>query len=214
MMNPSSVIVGLTGQTGAGKSTVSAYFEQNGYAVIDADQISREVVQPGMPCLDALVKAFGEEILQGDGTLNRKKLASIAFPSAEKLQLLNQTSLPYITRRIQEKIENLKAKGQNFILLDAPTLFEAGADAMCDYIVSVVAPTALRLTRIKKRDHLTDEQALTRIAAQNSEEFYRRRSSYVIENTGDLSDLAEQAVGIARVIISAANGTREADDDN
>lgn len=213
-MNENTVIVGLTGQTGAGKSTVSAYFEQNGYAVIDADQIAREVVEPGSDCLKKLAGAFGSGIVDPIGALDRKKLADIVFHSQKQLDLLNRTIFPYITARIQDRIQEFTRQGRPYILLDAPTLFEAGADSLCDYIVSVVAPEPLRLHRICQRDKLTQEQAAARISAQHEETFYRKRSSYVIENYGDLSALAEQAGAIASMIIEAAEGSREATADS
>ena len=113
------MIVGLTGQTGAGKSTVSRVFSENGYVVIDADHISRVVVEKGTDCLRELVEIFGKGILNPDETLNRKALAGIVFTDKTKLEMLNSIIYPYITTEILSRIKQYSDKGNRLILLDA-----------------------------------------------------------------------------------------------
>ena len=121
-------ILGLTGQSGAGKTTVSRYLAGlPGFFVIDADQVAREVAGVGMPCLEKLREAFGEEILLPSGELDRRKLAGIVFSDPSRLATLNAVTLPFITRRIDEQIESLRGH-YRCVVLDAPTLFESGPD--------------------------------------------------------------------------------------
>ncbi len=186
-------VLGLTGQTGAGKSTVSQVFSEHGYAVVDCDLVARMVTEPGEPCLQALVEAFGGGILCDDGSLNRKKLAGMAFPQPEKLDLLNRTIHPFILERIKLLLQENTSRGVSVTLLDAPTLFEAGAEKLCDCVLSILAPEQLRLTRIVERDGLTPQQARERMSAQQPDGYYISRSDYVIVNDGDLLSLREKA---------------------
>ena len=184
-----AVIVGLTGQTGAGKSTVSAIFAEQGFALIDADQISRYVTQPGMPCLAELFDFFGEEIRDADGSLNRKALAKIAFTNKQKLESLNSICHPFITEEIVARIDRFRDEGKRLILLDAPTLFESRASDLCDLIISVLADAPLRLQRIMQRDSLTEQAARERMGAQLPESFFVEHSDYLIRNNADQTAL-------------------------
>lgn len=186
------MVIGLTGQTGAGKSTVSAYLRENGIAVIDADKTARDVVETGSACIADIALEFGCEYINMDGTLNRKKMAKTVFTEKEKLKKLNTLMFPYIIERIQDEIKQLRQKGEPIIVLDAPTLFESGADKDCDYVVSVTADPALRMQRIVRRDNLTQEEAMQRISAQHDEEYYKSRSWKVLENNGSVDELKNQ----------------------
>lgn len=178
------MIVGLTGQTGAGKSTVSKIFSDNGFAVINADLIARKVVEKDTPCLGEISDYFGLSVLNPDGTLNRKALAGIVFTDRAKLETLDTIIYPYITGEILRLIRKYSADGQKLILLDAPTLFESHADDFCDIIISVIADSEIRMKRITARDNISDEQARQRMDSQLSEEFFRSHSDYIIENNG------------------------------
>lgn len=182
-------ILGLTGQSGAGKTTVSRYLaELPGFFVIDADQVAREVVGVGMPCLEKLRAAFGEEILLPSGELDRRKLAGIVFSDPARLAQLNAITLPFITRCIGEQLESLRGRC-SCVVLDAPTLFESGADRMCDAVAAVVAGRETRIARIRQRDGLTETEAAQRIDAQHSELFYTRRAEYILRNDGTVEEL-------------------------
>ena len=184
--------MGLTGQTGAGKTTVSGYLSRLGYRVIDADMVARHVVAKGGECITELAEHFGEEVLLPDKTLDRRKMGDIIFADKEKRALLNKIIFPYIQREILGEVKRMRADGAPIIFLDAPTLFESGIYKQCDKIVSVIAPESTRLARIIARDKLTKERALSRMKSQHSDEFYTGRSDYVICNGGDLSELREQ----------------------
>lgn len=184
-----NMILGLTGQTGAGKSTVSDYLRENGIVVIDADKIAREVVQTGSACIADIAIGFGCEYINADGTLNRKKMAKTVFNDKVKLKKLNDLMFPYIIERLEEEIARLRREGEGIIVLDAPTLFESGADRNCDYVVSVTADAAVRARRIIARDQMTEEEAQERIDAQHDEEYYKSRSWQVMENNGTVDEL-------------------------
>ena len=186
------MIIGLTGQTGAGKSTVSQILRDQGAAIVDADQVARQVVGCGSGCLAEIALEFGIGVLQADGTLNRRKLGDIVFHDKQKLRRLNQITFPYITREIQETIDRHKREGTQWSILDAPTLFESGSNKMCDKVISVIASPELRRNRIMIRDNITEEQADSRIASQHEDEFYTQRSDYVLENSGDMAALRVQ----------------------
>lgn len=190
-------VIGLTGQSGAGKTTVSRVFSQNGFAVIDADIISREVTEKGQPCLTELSEAFGSDIINSDGTLNRKRLGSIVFSDREKLRQLNGIIYPYIIYRIICRIDELSEKGRELILLDAPTLFEANADDLCDLIISVTADESIRMSRIIARDNITPEAAKKRFESQYSEHFFVNHSDFVIINNKTPDVLAAKAEEVA-----------------
>lgn len=190
-------MIGLTGQSGAGKTTVSRVFSQNGFAVIDADIISREVTEKGQPCLTELSEAFGSDIINSDGTLNRKRLGSIVFSDREKLRQLNGIIYPYIIYRIISRIDELSEEGRELILLDAPTLFEANADDLCDLIISVTADESIRMSRIIARDNITSEAAKKRFESQYSEHFFVNHSDFVIINNKTPDVLAAKAEEVA-----------------
>lgn len=180
------MVVGLTGQTGAGKSTVSKIFSSNGFAVIDADQVARRVVEKGTKCLDEIADFYGRTVINDDGTLNRKALAAIVFSDKAKLETLNTITYPYITGEILKQIRAHSMKGEKLILLDAPTLFESRADDFCEIIISVLADEEIRERRIISRDGLTPEQARKRMDSQLDEDFFRTHSDYIIHNNGSM----------------------------
>ncbi len=196
-MSRSCHVIGLTGQSGAGKTTVSKVFAENGFSVIDADIISREVMKSGSPCLDELAEVFGKDIILPDGSLDRKKMGSIVFSDRHKLELLDKICYPYIVCRINERIAQLSDGGSRFILLDAPTLFEAGADRLCEKIISVTADEDIRLKRIMERDGLPSEAVKNRFSSQHSEEFFEAHSDYIIKNNQTNDILADRATETA-----------------
>lgn len=198
--------VGLTGQTGAGKSAVSALLRRAGFEVIDCDKVSREVTKKGEPALHALVCAFSPDILTKEGELDRRMLGRIVFSDSAALALLNQTILPFIVRRIEEMRAVLKEKGETLVILDAPTLFESGADALCDYIIGVCANESLRKARIIARDGLTENEALSRMASQHTEAFFRERCHSIIENNGSGQALSEAVCCCVKHLLEVKDG--------
>lgn len=191
--NGQAFILGLTGPTGAGKSLLSAYFSETyGAAVIDADQAARAVTGPG-PVLRRLAEAFGEEILREDGTLNRAALGAKAFSSRESTARLNAITHPAICEKMKTELDDCLREGKAFIILDAPLLFEAGADSLCTRTLAVLADPALRAGRVRQRDSLSEEAAALRIGAGQPDAFYLAKSDDILYNRGDILELYRQA---------------------
>lgn len=190
-------VIGLTGPTGSGKTTVSEVFAEQGFLVINCDKISREVTDNSEECLAELVHEFSDVILNEDRTLNRQKLADIVFASKSKKICLEGVIYPYILEKILKALKAAAKRGENFVLLDAPTLFESNADDFCDMVVCVTADEATRFEHIMKRDGLTSKQARARIEAQPKEDFYKKKSDFTIPNKGSLEMLREMSKELA-----------------
>ena len=199
-------VIGLTGQTGAGKSTVSEVFQRHGFAVINADIVAREVVAPGTPCLAEIFAVYGDAVRAADGSLDRSATARIVFSDREELSRYNSLIFPYINKAMGERISRLEKNGAEFVLLDAPTLFESKADRLCDAVVSVTAPEDVRLARIMERDHLTEENAKRRMNAQLTEAFFLAHSTYTIRNDQGLDALHASADEVVCQILAKFNG--------
>ena len=185
-----TVVLGLTGQTGAGKSTVSRLLTARGCAVIDCDAVTRDPALYSGECLEELQKAFGRDIIKPDGVLDRRLLANRAFVSPEATETLNRITHPVIFDRLRREIGERFAGGAQIVVLDAPTLFEAGADRLCRRVISVLADRSIRLQRIMRRDGITEEEAVRRMRAQQEDTFYAERSDYVLDNTESVSEAA------------------------
>jgi len=188
-------VIGLTGGIGSGKSTVSKYFAGKGYAVIDADIIAREIVVPGAPALRKLVSVFGTEILNDDGTLNRKKLAGIVFKDDVLRGRMNEIMHGEILRIMKERIAGLSASGYNgIVFLDIPLLFETDSELTLkmDEIWFVDAEEEIRAARVTERDGISRQDALNIINSQMSSEEKRKRAHKVIENSGSEEELYQK----------------------
>ena len=178
--------VGLTGGMGAGKSYIASLFAENGFTVIDADEVCRGIYHG--ECLREVADAFGEGVLKADGTLDRKALAGIVFNDRERLDTLNGIAHRYIDLRIKEMISSA---GTPHVLIDAPQLFEARVDRECDAVIYVYAPEKERIARVKERDGLSEEDIRKRMAMQLDDEFFRSRCEFIINN-GDGQDARAQ----------------------
>ena len=193
-----SIIIGLTGQSGAGKSTVCRVFKREGFAVIDCDKVAAEVTKAGSDCNRELSASF-PECFDESFALDRAKMAQIVFSDSESLWLLERIEFKYITAEIEKKVEKLSKKA-DYIVLDAPTLFEAGIDSSCDIIAAVVSDEDIRLRRITERDSVSEEFAKKRFSSQHGEEFFRERCGLIIENNGTFADVECSAEEVARKI--------------
>lgn len=181
-----TVVIGLTGTTGAGKSEVSRLLKARGAVIVDADVLARRAVEPGTPALAALAERFSASILHEDGTLDRAALARVAFASKEATEAMNAIVHPAVIAMMKDEIDTARAHGARLIVLDVPLLFQSGTDALCDTTVAVTADEAVRRRRICERDGLTAEQAAARMQAQPAEAYYTERAAHVIENNGEL----------------------------
>lgn len=187
--------IGLTGGIASGKSTVSAMLVELGAALVDADQIAREVVEPGMPALAEIARTFGEAVLNEDGTLNRKRLGQIVFADAAQRKRLEQIVHPAIRRIMRQRMAELeKADPGRLVVADVPLLFESGLEGMFERVMLVYVPPHVQLERLMARDGLTREQALERIAAQMPIERKRELADIVIDNSGTKERTREQVL--------------------
>ncbi|MGC9382388.1 dephospho-CoA kinase [Streptomyces sp. MH13] len=179
--------VGLTGGIGAGKSEVSRLLVEHGAVLIDADRIAREVVAPGTPGLAAVVEAFGEDVLAGDGSLDRPKLGSIVFADPEKLASLNSIVHPLVGARSRALEE--AASADAVVVHDVPLLTENGLAPQYDVVVVVDADPATQLDRLVRLRGMTEQDARARMAAQATREQRREIADVVIDNDVPLDEL-------------------------
>lgn len=180
-LNGPPKIIGVCGQTGAGKSTVCARLAAMGAEIIDTDQIAREVVAPGSPVLAELQAAFGEDILLPNGALDRKTLAARAFGSPASAARLSAVTHPAIVKIALERADAAVAAGKSAVI-DAPLLFTAGLQKYCAVTVKVTAPEEIRIARIRARDGLTEAEAKKRVAAQAEEDALSEQADLQLKN--------------------------------
>ncbi|XP_074278969.1 dephospho-CoA kinase-like [Silene latifolia] len=193
-------IVGLTGGISSGKSTVSNLFKAHSIPVVDADLVARDALKKGTAGWKKVVKAFGDDILQPDGEVDRPKLGRNVFSDPEKRQLLNRLLAPHISSGIFKEIVKLWLKGHKVIVLDIPLLFEAKMDKWTKPNIVVWVDSETQLKRLVARDRITEDEAHNKINAQMSLDSKRSRADIVIDNTGSLEDLNEQFQNVLRVV--------------
>jgi len=186
-------IIGLTGGIASGKSTVSNILSNLGAIVIDADKISRQVVEKGSPVLIEIQGSFGEGILFEDGSLNRKKLARHVFNDSEALKRLNEITHPHIIEVIKKKIHwhSLNSPG-SIIIVDAALLIEMNLIELVEEVWVVAVPLELQRERLHQRENLSAVEVDKRIAAQISLEEKLAYADEVIDNSGDFQHLEER----------------------
>lgn len=194
-------IIGLTGPTGSGKSTVAKQAAQLGFAVIDCDKEAKIVVENDKTVLEGLCAVFGSDILNKSGKLDRKALAAKAFANKSTTAQLNKITLPAIVKHISGKVADLKQNGENYVLLDAPTLYESGADSICDAVIAVLADEKIRKQRVILRDKLTEEQANARLSASKPDCFYKEKTKHIIYNTDDISAFLYDAELLLKTLV-------------
>ncbi len=172
----------LTGGSGSGKSAVARLFSENGFRIVDADKIAREIVRPGERALSEIIETFGLSYLLPDGTLDRKKLGNAVFADKEKLAALNGITHTYIIEEMRRQAEN-----ESNVVFDAPLRNTFGIP--CDKTLYVAAPVSLRIARIMERDGLSRTEAAKRIEAQDREALYAADADVTLQNDGDISAL-------------------------
>lgn len=178
------ILVGLTGGVATGKSTVADMFRRCGAKVIDADQLAREVVEPGTPAWREIVNQFGKDILKPDRTLDRTALAYIVFRDRAKLRRLERIIHPRVAReqaRLTKAIAKIQPRA--VVIYEVPLLFEAGVHRRVDKIIVVAADRETQITRLQRRDHLTRPEALRRIRNQMPLTTKINRADYVLDGT-------------------------------
>lgn len=193
-----TLIIGLTGSIATGKSTISKMFEQLNIPVIDADKIAREVVERGKDALNEIVESFGKEILNDDGTLNRKALGAIVFNDKKKLNKLNSIIHPKIREEMNRQKEQHITANEQCVVLDVPLLFENKLTHMVDNILVVYVDEDVQLKRLMSRDNSTEEEALSRIKSQIPISEKVERADASIDNNGTVEQSFEQLKNILK----------------
>ncbi|MBQ3329595.1 MAG: threonylcarbamoyl-AMP synthase [Ruminococcus sp.] len=181
---PTKRIIGLTGQTGAGKSEVAKLLKDRGLPIVSADAAARQAVEDS-EVKAMLCAAFGD-VLKADGSLDRRRVAEIAFSAPGRTAVLNAITHPRIARIMFEEAERLDG---DTVVFDASQLYESGEDAYCDRVIGVLADPGLRLARITERDGITREEAMRRMSAQFSEEFFIANCDDILYNNGSAEEL-------------------------
>ncbi|WP_327298232.1 MULTISPECIES: dephospho-CoA kinase [unclassified Streptomyces] len=196
--------VGLTGGIGAGKSEVARLLVSYGAVLIDADRIAREVVEPGTPGLAAVVEAFGESVLAGDGSLDRPLLGSIVFADPDRLATLNSIVHPLVGARSAE-LEGL-AQADSVVIHDVPLLAENGLAPLYDLVVVVDAAPETQLDRLVRLRGMQESEARARMAAQATREQRRAIADILIDNDGPLAALEPQVRSVWAQLTERAGG--------
>ena len=178
-------IIGITGSSGAGKSTICDILEKEyDVKIINADKIAKRLSKRGTSYIDEIVKKFGGDILDEEGELKRKKLAEIIYTNPQKRRELNSCTFKYIRKEIQREIA--EEKEVSAIIIDAPLLFECELDRLCNYVIGVISKRELQIERIVARDNIDYEHAEKRLSAQEDNYFYIQKCDEVIENNNDI----------------------------
>lgn len=178
------MILGLTGNIASGKSLVASLLAARGAVVLSADQLAREVVEPGSAVLSQLVRQFGPRILDAQQGLDRKALADCVFDDPQALATLNRLIHPAIARLAEERLAALRVAAAGLIVYEAPLLFEAAAEKRVDQILVVTVDPEIQLARLMARDGLGQSEALQRIASQMPQQQKAARGDFVIDNSG------------------------------
>ncbi|CDA58654.1 dephospho-CoA kinase [Clostridium sp. CAG:245] len=175
-------IIGITGNSGSGKSTISKLISKNYEAkIIDADKIAKEMTKNNGEYLQAIRQAFGNDVIKNN-ELDRKKLADIVFLNRAEKEKLDGLTFEYVVEEIKKELEANQNLDYQYIILDVPLLFESKLDKLCDYTIGVIAPKTEKIKRICKRDKLSKEKALQRLNSQPNDEFFTKNCNTVINN--------------------------------
>ncbi len=176
-----SVVIGLTGGIATGKSTITKLFAAEKIPVVDADAISRDLLNRDGECFQEVIDAFGEEIVSLTGEINRKQLGRIIFDDCEKRKKLNSIIHPVVKKIIENMIE-IEKHNSDVVLLVVPLMFEVGFDSFCDKVVVVDVSETNQVERLMVRDNISREDAVKRITAQMSTKEKIKKADYVINN--------------------------------
>lgn len=189
-------IIGITGSSGSGKSTVCEILnEKYNVKIIDADKIAKELLTSGTEYFNDVISKFGREITDDVGKIDRKKLADLIYNDDKKREMLNNSTFYYVVKEIK-----LRAKEANNvdIIIDAPLLFESKLDDICNFTIGVIAKESVQIERIIKRDSISKEQACKRIKAQQTNDFYMSKCTEIIENNNEYIETEKQIEEIAK----------------
>lgn len=184
-------VIGITGPSGAGKTTLSSILKSNYSSyIIDADEVAKKLSNnTKTKYFKKIVNLFGKEILRNDGNLKRKEIAKIIYQDKEKRKALNNLTFKYVVDDINKQLNEIEKSNYKYIGIDVPLLYEAKMEKICDYVIAVVAEDQEKINRICKRDNITEEIAKERLKIQNDNEFFAKKADFVIHNDGTLEKL-------------------------
>lgn len=191
-----TLIIGLTGSIGTGKSTIAHKFKELNIPVIDADLIAREVVEPGEKAYEEIVVTFGEDILQTDRTLDRQRLGEIVFSDEEKRKTLNGIIHPAIRAEMIAQRDSYVSEDVPCVVLDIPLLYESKLTHFVEKVIVVATEADVQLERIMKRDDMTEEEAKQRIDSQIAVKEKANWADAVIDNNGTIAESEQQLIDI------------------
>lgn len=175
-------IIGITGSSGSGKSTITNILGKELKAkTIYADKVVEQMQKKGMEYFNKIIELFGTEILNEIGELNRPKLAEIIFTNSKKREELNELTKQYVVEEIKEQIQEAD---EEYVIIDAPLLIETGLNEYCDIVIVVISNINTQTERICKRDNISKDKAIERIKSQPNNEFYKKYANYIVENNG------------------------------
>lgn len=183
-------VIGLMGNSGSGKSTVAKYLKERGAHIVDADEISHEVCEPGQPGLAAVRERFAPYFFNDDGTLNRRRMGRVVFADKRELRKLEDVLHPIILKRVKERLDGLK--NEELVVIDCALLVKTGLVHMVDEVWLVKADTDTKINRICGRDGITSDQAMNRLRNQESDDEMVRHADVIILNDGPVSMLLDQ----------------------
>ncbi len=208
MKQNSTIVVGLTGGIGSGKSTVSNMLIERNIPVIDADKISREVLIIYPEVLWSIKKEFGEEVFDENDNLDRKKLGAMIFSNEIFKKKLENIIIPYIKKEIFDKIEKYVKAGEKFCIVDAPTLIENNLHKYMDEVIVIVVNEKIQIKRVMARDSLSKKDALNRINSQMPLKEKLKYATYTIDNSDTLSHTEEQLDNIIFNLLVRGNNEK------
>lgn len=192
MAKNDKLIIGLTGGIGAGKTTVSDWFSEQGVSIVDADVVAREVVAPGSDCLHQLAEHFGSAVLHDDGSLNRSELRALMFSDENHTAAVNAIMHPMIRTELMRQLQHASASADLYCILVAPLLLENKLDALVDRVLVVSLSPEQQVQRVAKRDQRPSAEIENIIAAQLRPEQRLAMADDIIDNNGSLGDIYRQ----------------------
>ena len=175
-------IIGITGSSGSGKSTITNILGKELKAkTIYADKVVEQMQKKGMEYFNKIIELFGTEILNEIGELNRPKLAEIIFTNSKKREELNELTKQYVVEEIKKQIQEAD---EEYVIIDAPLLIETGLNEYCDIVIVVISNINTQTERICQRDNISKDKAIERINSQPNNDFYKKYANYIVENNG------------------------------
>ena len=193
--------IGITGPTGAGKTTALNVLTELGAHIIDADQVYHDLLAHSTPMGDALTARFGSAILDETGQVDRKALGSVVFADPTALADLNAITHRFIIEEIDRQAAQAETDGRPAVAIDAIALIESGVGETCDAVVGILAPREIRIRRIMAREGIPEDYACKRVDAQQGDDFFRTHCTYILENQGTAEEFAQKALALFQMLI-------------